>query len=143
MSLKQALLASVFTLGLSAQGHAADATDDGAKALDGQLRAWLTGILTPKVPLPADMIAVAPAGSNYRIVIQSPTDIVTRADEAGKPTNAWVTANVHPGDGPKWIVDSLVYPTTLRLSPAGAAMLGSRWHPAYLVGHQGCWCPTR
>ena len=137
MSLKHALLASVFTLGLSTQGHAADATDAGAKALSDQLRAWLTGILTPKVPLPADMIAVAPAGSNYRIAIQSPADIVARTDEAGKPTNAWVTANVHPGDGPKWIVDSLVYPASLRLSPAGAAMLGGLMPPVEDGTHPG------
>ena len=137
MSLKQALLASVFTLGLSAQGHAADATDAGAKALSDQLRAWLTGILTPRVPLPADLVTVTPDGSNFKIAVQSEAGFVIRTNEAGKPTNAWFTANVHPGDGPKWIIDSWLFPSSFQISPSGSEALGALMPPAGDATHPG------
>ena len=123
MSLKLALLASVFTMGLTAQGHAADVTAEQAKAVAGQLRAFLTGVLTDRVKIPADLMTVTPAGDAYRIVVRSEAGVIVRSDDAGKPTTAWMTANVRPLDGTRWHIDSMTFPSAFRLSPDGASAL--------------------
>ena len=125
MSLKQALLATVFTFGLTAQGHAADVTAEQAKAVADQLRGFLTGILTDRVKIPADLMTVTPAGPAYSIVVQSPQGPIARADEAGKPTTAWLTATVRPEDGTRWRIDNLMFPSSYSLSPDGVAALAA------------------
>ena len=130
MSLKQALLASVFTFGLTAQGHTADVTADQAKAVADQLRGFLTGLLTDRVKIPADLTTVSPAGEAYRIVVQSADGPVARTDEAGKPTTAWFTATVRPETGTRWHIDSMSFPASYRLSPDGASMLSALMPPA-------------
>lgn len=129
MSLKRTLLASVFTLGVTAQGHAADVTADQAKALADQLHGFLTGLLTDRVKIPADLLTVTPAGDAYSIVVQSETAIVGRSDEAGKPTTAWLTATVHPADGTKWTIVSLKFPASYRLSPDSVSALAMLMPP--------------
>lgn len=129
MSLKQALLASVFTLGLAGQGHAADVTADQAKAVSDQLRAFLTSVLTDRVKIPADLLTVAPAGDAYSIAMQSEVGFLTRTDEGGKATNKWFTADVRPADGTKWNIVSLKFPSAYRLSKDGADALGMLMPP--------------
>ena len=123
MSLKHALLASVFTLGLTTQGHAADVTADQARAVADQLRGFLAGLLTDRVKIPADLMTVMPAGEAYAIEIKSAEGPIVRGDEAGKPTTAWMTATVRPEDGTRWHIDSLKFPSSFRLSPEGAETL--------------------
>jgi hypothetical protein len=123
MSLKHALLASVFTLGLTTQGYAADVTADQARAVSDQLRGFLAGLLTDRVKIPADLMTVTPAGEAYAIELRSAEGPIARSDEAGKPTTAWMTATVRPEDGTRWHVDSLKLPSSFRLSPEGAAAL--------------------
>jgi hypothetical protein len=123
MSLKQALLASVFTFGLTAQGHAADVTADQAKAVADQLRGFLAGLLTDRVQVPDWLMTVTPAGPAYTIVVQSVDGPFVRTDEAGKPTTAWLTATVRPEDGTRWHIDNLMFPSSYRLSPDAASAL--------------------
>jgi hypothetical protein len=130
MSLKHALLASVFTVGLTAQTHAADVTADQAKAVADQLRGFLTGLLTERVTIPADLINVTPAGPAYKITVQSDTTLLDRTDTAGKATNAWLTTTVRPTGGTIWHIDSLTMPASYRLTAASAAALGMLMPPA-------------
>ncbi len=136
MSLKTALLASVFTLGLIAPGRAADVTGDQARAVAEQLRGVLVGLLTDRVKIPADLMTVVPAGEAYTIAVRSAEGLVARADEAGKPTTAWVTATIRPDDGTRWHIDSLTFPAAVRLSQAGATSLADLMprNPAAVAG---------
>ena len=119
------VFASVFTLGLNLPSQAADVTTAQANDVAQQLRTWLAGLLANRVPISPEMLMVVPAGESYNVSVRFPGGFIARSDEAGKPTDAWLTAIVRPEQGTRWRIESMKLPATFRLTPEAAAALGA------------------
>lgn len=120
---RAALLASAFALILAGSSRAADVTEDQARDVAAQLRAWLTGLVTDRVPLPRDLLTVRPAGANYSVTVPLPAGLAETKDDSGQPTDAMVVALIHPEDGTRWRIESMKFPASFRLTPGSAAAL--------------------
>ena len=123
--MRAALLASVVSLVLTGSGRAADVTEDQAKELSGQLRGWMAGIVTDRLPLSPGLFTVRPAGANYSLTMPLPPGVLGMPDDTGNPTDAAIVALVHPESGTRWRIESLKFPSAFRLSPSSAAALGA------------------
>lgn len=120
---RAALLASAFALILAGSSRAADVTEDQARDVAGQLRAWLTGLVTDRVPLSQDLLTVRPAGASYSVTVPLPAGLLETQDDSGRPTEASVVALIHPEEGTRWRIESMNFPASFRLSPGSAAAL--------------------
>lgn len=102
---RAALLATLFVSTAIAPVVAAEINPATAKALEGQVRAWLQGMVGPDLQLPARPVQVTPEGDHYRFVIP------IGAARAGNPGAVTLTASVRPLEGGRWSIEGLRVPT--------------------------------
>ena len=69
MFVKRLSIFALALLPLASGAWAADATPDGAKALEQQVRDWITSTLGPQVKIAARPLQVTPEGDHYAIII--------------------------------------------------------------------------
>lgn len=130
---RAALLASAALIGaglavpLVPAARAQTVTEAQAGDVAKQLQAWMSGIVGPKLPIPADILRVVPDGPRYRINLPVPalTPFLTMQDVAGKPTQALLSVAIRPIEGTKWRVEALDLPSVLTLTPEGAGALAA------------------
>lgn len=130
-ALRAALLASAALIGVNLAAplvptaRAQSVTEAQAGDVAKQLRAWMTGIVGPKLPIPADMLRVVPDGARYRVNLPVPalTPFLTMQDIAGKPTQSIISVAIRPIEGTKWRVEAIDMPSVMTLTPDGAAAL--------------------
>ena len=98
--LRAAILAPLLAWAPAAS-HAADATPEQARTLEGQIRGWLASIAGPDLPVAASPIQVTPAGDHF-VLTYPPA-------RAATPANGWptTTANAKPAENGRWTLDSL------------------------------------
>lgn len=88
----------------STAAGAADVTAEQARRLEADIRGWLAGTLGEAVPLPARPVQLEPAGDRYRLTAPLGT---------GGPA---LTGTLRQGDGGKWAVDTVRFPSPARFS---------------------------
>ena len=125
LSIRTLLLASAATLSLSTAGQAADITDAQAKDLAARLRAWMSGLVSQRVPIPAELLSVTPAGENYKIAVPVPAAALRMTDAAGQPAGALFTYLVRPIEGTRWRIEGMTLPASIVLAPEAADTLKS------------------
>ena len=123
LSIRALLLASAATLSLSTAGQAADITDAQAKDLAARLRAWMSGLVSQRVPIPAELLSVTPAGENYKIAVPVPATALRMTDAAGQPAGALFTYLVRPIEGTRWRIEGMTLPASIVLAPEAADTL--------------------
>ena len=91
----------------------AQATPEQAKALEQQIRSWLSGMLGPTVDVSALAMKFTPDGANYRVEIPLDGPVgTTGVTIAATP----LTALAKPLDGGRWAIDELRYPSPVKIS---------------------------
>ena len=97
----RASLLATLVAALPAAGRAADVTPEQARTLEGQIRAWFSGMAGPDLPVASSPIQVTPEGDRFRLT----------APPAGTamPVKGWptVTATAQPADGGRWTIGGL------------------------------------
>jgi hypothetical protein len=105
-------------VGVHAQGSTGPqaVTPEAAQGLERQLRAWLAGLLGPRVDLGQRPVHVTPEGDHFRleIPIAGPIGTTGLAIEGDA-----IAAKATPSEGGRWIIDELRYPSPLLMTGTG------------------------
>ena len=88
----------------------AAATPEQARALEAQLKAWMSGLLGPGVPVSDRLVQLTPDGDKYKVAIPIP---VTRDN---KPDTLQITASARPIENGRWNVDNVRLPLPARFT---------------------------
>ena len=97
----RASLLATLVFAAPVSGRAADVTPEQARTLEGQIRAWFSGMAGPDLPVAASPIQVTPEGDRFRLTAP-PAGLAMPVK--GLPT---VTATAMPADGGRWLLDGL------------------------------------
>ena len=130
LNVRAALLSVACALSLGTQARAAEVSEEQARATEAQIKTWIAGLLANRVPIPADLLSVKPAGETYVVSLKAAHPLVSLMDAAGQPTDAGLSAVLRRGEGTRWAIESLKLPTTTRFGamppkPAAGAPAGN------------------
>jgi hypothetical protein len=116
--------------GFGGAAHAAVSPAE-AEALQGQLRAWIAGLLGPDADLGDRMVRVAPDGDRYRVELPLAGPV---GSDGATVTGSPVVGLARKLDGDRWDIPSLRLPSPLRVeTPDGA---GGTWRLTLKLGEQ-------
>ncbi|MBV8913230.1 MAG: hypothetical protein JOZ05_09355 [Acetobacteraceae bacterium] len=106
MFVKRLSIFALALLPLASGAWAADATPEGAKALEQQVRDWITSTLGPQVKIAARPLQVTPEGDHYAINIPF----------GDAPDAPRITADARSADGARWTIDNVRPPEEFKLN---------------------------
>jgi hypothetical protein len=101
MSVKRLSIYALTLLPLGSGAWAADATPEGAQALEKQVQDWITGTLGPTVKIASRPVQATPEGDHYAIV-------VPLGDAPDAPR---LTATARSSDNGRWNIDNIRLPS--------------------------------
>ena len=112
MSLASRLAVPLFVLAplIAATPARADATADGAAALQAQIRAWVTDLTGPAVDLGSHAVRVTPAGDAYRFELPVTGPV---GNTGWVITGEPIAAIAKPVENGSWTITSIELPTPL------------------------------
>jgi hypothetical protein len=116
MTMPRAAALLLATTLLASPAMAADATPEQARALEGDLRGWMAGLLGAAIDVGTRPIEVTPAGEALSVRIPAPAMIAALG--VVEPGLA-VTLKARKMDGGRWALDDLRLPSPLKLMMPG------------------------
>ncbi len=101
----RAALTATLLAAAAPQARAADVTPDQAKALEGQIHAWVQDTLGPDIRITDRPVQVAPEGDHYRL------GLPIRVTRNFKPDTIMLTGTARPISSGRWTIEDLRIPS--------------------------------
>src|SRR3954453_13068120 len=105
MSAKRLSIFALALLPLAPAAWAADATPEGARVLEQQVREWITSTLGSTVKIASRPVQATPEGDHYAVAVPF----------GDAPDAARVTATARSAEGGRWTIDNIRLPSPLEL----------------------------